>query len=418
MYLAVLQSALGLPVFIFIAWVLSENRKAVSVRLVATGIVLQLALALILLKIPVFNKFFLVLNGAVEILESSTRAGTTFVFGYLGGSPLPFEEPYTGAAYIFAFRALPLIIVTSALATLFFHWKIIPVVVRAFSAVLQRIMGIGGALGVGCAANVFAGMVESPLFIRPYVASLTRSELFTIMTCGMATIAGTVLVLYAGIIGPVVPGALGHILTASLISAPASILIAGVMIPETEQPTLGKVSPPVETHGSMDAVVKGTAFGLNMYLHIVALLVVLVALVSMVNHVLGLLPPLGGEPLTLQKLLGYVMMPLVWLAGVPWNEAHAAGSLMGVKVVLNELLAYLSMAALPEGTLSPRSTLIMTYALCGFANIGSLGILLGGLCSIAPERTDEIVSLGLRSIVAGVLTTLMTGAVIGVLTAH
>jgi concentrative nucleoside transporter, CNT family len=409
------QSAIGLLAFVLIAWSLSENRRAVRPRLILAGIGLQLGLALILLKIPVFTDVFLVLNKAAEALESGTRAGTTFVFGYLGGGPLPFEEPYTGAAYIFAFRALPVIIVTGALTALLYHWKIIPVLVQGFSAVLRRTLGIGGALGVGAAANVFAGMVESPLFIRPYVASLTRSELFALMTCGMATIAGTVLVLYAGIVGAVVPGALGHIMAASLISAPAAILVSGLLIPETEPPTMGEVVPPVETASSMDAVVKGTTFGLHIYLHVVALLVVLVALVSMVNAALGLMPGLGGEPLTLQGLLGYVMMPLVWLAGIPWSEAHAAGGLMGVKVILNELLAYLEMAALPEGTLSPRSTLIMTYAMCGFANIGSLGILIGGLITIAPERSREISALGPRSILAGVLATLMTGAVVGIL---
>ncbi len=415
MTILTVQSAIGLLAFVLIAWSLSENRRAVRPRLILAGIGLQLGLALILLKIPVFTDVFLVLNKAAEALESGTRAGTTFVFGYLGGGPLPFEEPYTGAAYIFAFRALPVIIVTGALTALLYHWKIIPVLVQGFSAVLRRTLGIGGALGVGAAANVFAGMVESPLFIRPYVASLTRSELFALMTCGMATIAGTVLVLYAGIVGAVVPGALGHIMAASLISAPAAILVSGLLIPETEPPTMGEVVPPVETASSMDAVVKGTTFGLHIYLHVVALLVVLVALVSMVNAVLGLMPGLGGEPLTLQGLLGYVMMPLVWLAGIPWSEAHAAAGLMGVKVILNELLAYLEMAALPGGTLSPRSTLIMTYAMCGFANIGSLGILIGGLITIAPERSREISALGPRSILAGVLATLMTGAVVGIL---
>ncbi|WP_157493120.1 NupC/NupG family nucleoside CNT transporter [Desulfonatronovibrio magnus] len=415
MTLLTLQSALGLPAFILIALALSENRRAVSFRLIATGIGLQLGLALILLKIPVFTDFFLILNKAVEALESGTRAGTTFVFGYLGGGDLPFEEPYGGASYIFAFRALPVIIVTGALTALLYHWKVIPVLVRAFSAMLRKTLNIGGALGVGTAANVFAGMVESPLFIRPYVASLTRSELFALMTCGMATIAGTVLVLYAGIVGAVVPGALGHIMAASLISAPAAILISGIMIPETKPQTMGEVVPPVETVSSMDAVVKGTGFGLHMYLHIVALLIVLVALVSMFNAGLGTLPDFRGESLTLQGIMGYVMMPLVWLAGIPWNEAHTAGGLMGVKVVLNELLAYLEMAALPEGTLSQRSTLIMTYAMCGFANIGSLGILIGGLISIAPERSREITALGPRSILSGVLATLMTGSVVGIL---
>ncbi len=415
MTFAVLQSAFGLVAFVFIAWLLSEKRRAVSVRLIVIGLALQFVLALMLLKLPLFRDVFLVLNRAMEVLEEGTRAGTSFVFGYLGGGALPFEEPYSGAAYIFAFRGLPVIVVTAALSSLLYHWKIIPVLVRGVSFVLERTMGIGGALGIGCAANIFAGMVEAPLLVRPYIASMTRSELFTLMTCGMATIAGTVLVLYAGIIGPVLPNALGHILTASLISVPASILIAGVMIPESGKPTLGEVSPPSQSRSSMDALVLGTSLGVKVFISVAALLVVLLAMVSMLNQALGLLPALDGGPPTLQGILGVVMSPLVWLTGIPWSEAHAAGSLMGTKIVLNELLAYLDLAALAPGTLSGRSILIMTYSMCGFANVGSLGILIGGLSRIAPERAGEIVELGPRSILAGVLATMMTGAMVGVL---
>ena len=415
MSFAVLQSAFGLVAFVLIAWLLSENRRAVSVRLVVIGLALQLALAVMLLKLPMFQDVFLVLNRAMEVLEAGTRAGTSFVFGYLGGGALPFEEPHSGAAYIFAFRGLPVIVVTAALSSLLYHWKIIPLLVRGVSFALERTMGIGGALGIGCAANIFAGMVEAPLFVRPYVAAMTRSELFTLMTCGMATIAGTVLVLYAGIIGPVLPNALGHILTASLISVPASILIAGVMIPESGKPSLGEVSPPSQSRSSMDALVQGTTLGVKVFISVASLLVVLVAMVSMFNQMLGLLPAAEGEALTLQRILGFLMSPLVWLTGIPWSEAHAAGGLMGTKIVLNELLAYLDLAALPAGTLSGRSIVIMTYSMCGFANIGSLGILIGGLSRIAPERAGEIVELGPRSILAGVLATMMTGAMVGVL---
>ena len=415
MFFPMLQSVCGLLAFVFIAWILSENRRGVRLRLVVIGLGLQIVLALVLLKVPVFRDVFLVLNRAAEALEEGTRAGTGFVFGYLGGGPLPFQEPYPGAAYIFAFRGLPVIVVTAALSSLLYHWKVIPVLVRGVSCALQRTMGIGGALGVGCAANIFAGMVESPMFVRPYVAAMTRSELFALMTCGMATIAGTVLVLYAGIVGPVLPGALGHILTASLISVPAAILVAGVMVPESGQPTLGDVSPPSESRSGMDAVVQGTTLGVKVFISVAALLVVLVALVSMLNQALALLPAAGDAPLTMQRILGWVMSPLVWLTGIPWEEAQAAGSLMGTKIVLNELIAYLDMAALPAGTLSERSVLIMTYAMCGFANVGSLGILIGGMTRLAPERSAEIVELGPRSIVAGVLATMMTGAVVGAL---
>ncbi len=411
-----LQSVIGLLAFVALAWILSENRRAARPRVIITGLGLQMGVALLLFKAPGVRHAFMVLNELALALERATTAGTSFVFGYLGGAALPFAESYPGATFILAFRALPLVLVVSALSALLFHWRVMPVVVGALSKALQRTMGIGGALGVGVSANIFVGMIEAPLLVRPYLERMTRSELFTLMTSGMATIAGTVIVLYAAILGPAIPDALGHILIASVISAPAAIMTARLMVPETGQATAGDtVLPPRETHGAMDAVTKGTLDGIGLLLNITAMLLVLVALVSLANQVLGLLPGPWGEPLTLQRLLGYAMMPVAWLLGVPWNEAQTAGSLLGTKVILNELLAYLDMAALPQGALSERSRLIMTYALCGFANLGSLGIMIGGLGSMAPSRRDEVVALGARSIVSGVLATCMTGAVVGIL---
>ena len=303
----------------------------------------------------------------------------------------------------------------SALSSVLFHYRILPAIVKGFSFLLRRTMGIGGALGVGAAVNIFAGMVESPVFVRPYLKDMSRSELFALMTTGMATIAGTMLVLYASILQNLVAGSLGQILTASVISAPAAILVSRIMVPESGDGTAGEMVPPQKTLGLMDAVTKGTLQGVELFIPVLAFLVVLVALVSLVNQGLGFIPDIGGEAVTLQRLLGYVMAPVCWLIGVPWEEAHCAGMLMGTKVVLNEFIAYLDMAKLPPDALSPRSDLIMTYALCGFANLGSLGILIGGLGAMVPERRDEIVALGIRSIIGGVLATCMTGAVVGVL---
>jgi CNT family concentrative nucleoside transporter len=276
-------------------------------------------------------------------------------------------------------------------------------------------MKIGGAEGLGVSASIFVGMVESPLLIRPYLKGMTRSEIFTLMTCGMATIAGTVMVLYASILSDTVPGVMGHILTASIISVPASIMISKIMIPETEEPTSGELTIPDGYASSMDAITKGTIRGIELLLNIIAMLIVLVALVYLINLMLGLFPHVEGQPVTLQKLLGFIMAPVVWFMGVPWNESITAGSLMGTKTILNELLAYLELANLSEGMLSPRTVLIMTYAMCGFANPGSLGIMIGGMGTMVPERRDEIVALGFRSIVAGTLATCMTGAVVGIL---
>lgn len=411
----IFQSIAGLIVFAVIAWSMSENRRQIKLKVAVTGIVIQLLVGLILLKLPLFRDFFLLLNRVVLSLEEATTAGTSFVFGYLGGGELPFTEKYPGASFILAFKALPLVLLMSALSALLFYWKILPVVVKGFSWALQRTMGLGGTEGLGVSANIFVGMVESPLFIRPYLENMTRSEIFTLMTCGMATIAGTVMVLYASILSTTIPGVMGHILTASIISVPAAITISKLMVPETGKLTSGELTAPEKASGSMDAVTRGTLQGVELLINIVAMLVVLVALVYLVNLILGLLPEIGGQQITLQRVMGIIMAPVVWLMGVPWQEATAAGSLMGTKTILNEFLAYLDLSRLAPGTLSPKSILIMTYAMCGFANPGSLGIMIGGMGTIAPTRRGEIVELGFRSIIAGTLATCMTGAVVGII---
>ena len=411
-----MQSLLGFVFLIFLAWLCSENRRRMNPRILISGILLQFALAVVFLKIPFFQNLFFKLNYLTLLLEKGTTAGCSFVFGYLGGATPPFETTNPAESFILAFRALPILLLVSALSALLFYWRILPFIVRMFSLLLQRTMGIGGALGVGTGANIFVGMIEAPLFIRPYFKDLTRSELFTLMTTGMATIAGTMLALYASILRPVIPDSLGQILSASIISVPASILLAQIMIPETQEQTSGEVLPPEEANGTMDAIARGTVQGVQMLLPIVGMLIVLVGLVSIANQLLGFLPDIAGAPVTLQRMLGYVMAPVVWLIGIPWSEATTAGMLMGTKIILNELIAYIDLAKLPAHALSPRSQLIMTYALCGFANLGSLGIMIGGMGAMAPERRTEVAALGMRSIMAGAMATCMTGAVIGVLT--
>jgi len=410
-----LQSLLGIICLTAFAWIISENRARNAWRVIAAGLAVQFALALILLKLPGAHEAFIWLNTGVLALQDATKAGTSFVFGYLGGSGLPFAEPYPGAAFVLAFQALPLILVTSALSALLFYWRILPIVVRGFAGILQRTMGVGGAVGVSAAANVFVGMIEAPLFVRPYLERLSRAEMFMIMTCGMATIAGTVMVLYASFLANVIPGAMGHIISASLISAPAAIMVAKLMVPDDGEATGAEMSSPSPAHSSMDAITRGTLDGVGLLLNVIAMLIVLVALVSLANAILGLLPNVDGTPLALERILGWIMAPVVWLMGVPWTEAPTAGALMGTKTVLNELLAYLNLKALPADALSERSKLIMTYAMCGFANFGSLGIMLGGLTTMAPERRVEIVGLGMKSIVSGTVATCLTGAIVGLL---
>lgn len=410
-----LQALLGYAVFVLLAWALSENRRAVPWRTVAGGVALQLVLAALILKLPPARAAFAAMNDALLALQRATHAGTSMVFGYLGGGPLPYAETAAGASFILAFQALPIVLVMSALSALLFHWRVLPLLVRAMSWLLEKTLGVGGAVGLSTAANVFVGMVEAPLLIKPYLARVSRGELFVILAAGMAGVAGTVMALYAGIVGPRVPDALGHILAASFISAPAAIVFAVLMVPPQGLPTGRRAIelPRVDASG-MDAVTRGTSEGLQLLLNIVAMLVVLVALVALANQALALLPH-EDAPWSLQRLLGLVMAPLAWLAGVSWAEAGTAGALLGTKTVLNELIAYIDFAALPEDALSPHSRVVMTYALCGFANLGSLGIMIGGLTTMAPERRREIIALGPRTLVAGTLATLSCGCVVGIL---
>jgi CNT family concentrative nucleoside transporter len=410
----VVHSLIGFFLLHVIAWALSENRGTVAWRPVVAGMLLCFGLGVVLLKAPYVKDVFLALNGVLNALEKATQDGTSFVFGFLGGGPLPFAETYPGASFVLAFRALPLVLVVSALSALLFYWRVLPWIVKVFSFLLQKTMGVGGAIGLSSAANVFVGMVEAPLVVRPYIRNMSRGELFILMSCGMATVAGTVMALYASVLSKVVPDALGHILIASIISTPAAIAISVLMVPGEAPATEGKLVSQTAT-SSMDAVTRGTVDGMQLLVNIVAMLVVLVALVSLANQILALLPEVAGAPVTLQRVLGIALAPLVWIMGIPWAEATTAGALMGTKTVLNELLAYIDLAKLPEGALSPRSRLMMTYALCGFANFGSLGIMIGGLATLAPERRDEIVSLGGKTIVSGTLATCVAGSVVGIL---
>ena len=409
------QGVLGILVFLAIAWLISEKRKLVRASTIVTGVAVQFAIAGLLLYVPAFQRLFLLLNNVVLALDSATKAGTAFVFGYVGGGPPPFMMQDPGANFVLAFQSLPLVLVIGALSALLFYWRVLPYIVKAFSLIFRKTLRIGGALGLGASTTIFLGMVEAPLVIKPYLKNMTRSELFSLMTVGMACVAGTMMIVYSTVLTGIVPNPLGHILVASFIHVAAAITIARVMVPETGEETAGSLLPHRSANSSMDAIVKGTADGLTLLLNIIAMLIVMVALVELVNVVLGALPNFLGQPLTLERLLGFVMAPIVWLFGIPWSQAQTAGSLMGTKTILNELLAFINMSKLPAGALDPRSRLIMTYALTSFANFGSLGILIGGLGSLSPERRDEVVSMGMNAIVAGTLATCMTGAVVGIL---
>jgi CNT family concentrative nucleoside transporter len=391
-----MRGLLGLTALLAIAWALSEDRRRIPWRTVIAGIVLQWVLALLLIYFPPANAAIVLLNDGATALQNATQAGTRFVFGYLGGQPLPFAETHPGASFILAFQALPLVLTISALASLLFYWGVLQRITAAFAWLLRRAMGIGGALALGAAVHVFVGMIEAPLLVRPYLDRMQRGELFALMTCGMAGV--------------------GNILIASVISTPAGLAVAALLVPfgpaEAAEERLVIEDPPLS---ALDALVKGTVDGVPVLVGIVATLLVAVAFVALVNAALGELPHWGDGAITLQRIFAWPFRPVMWLIGLPWSEAGTAATLMGTKTVLNEFVAYVNFSALPPDTFTPRSRLILTYALCGFANFGSLGIVIGGLGVMVPERRHEVVALGMRSILSGTLATCMSGAIAGVL---
>ncbi|MDX1734981.1 MAG: nucleoside transporter C-terminal domain-containing protein [Halioglobus sp.] len=406
------QALLGLPGILFLAWLCSADRRRLPLRLVVSGLLAQFVLAALFLKVPALQALLLLLNRAILLIEAATLQGTAMVFGFLGGGAAPFEVTAPEHSFVLAFRALPLVVVFAALSALLWHWRIIPAVISLLARLLDRAMGLSGAVSMGAASSIFVGMVEAPLLIKPHLRTMPAADLFIVMSCGMATVAGTVLGLYAGILGDAIPGALSHLIVASLISAPAAIMLAAIMVPGDTDAARGLPAIDNPYAGSMDALVKGTAEGLRLLANIIGMLIVFVALVYLADALLGLVPT-GGEPLTLVAVFGTLLTPLAWLIGIPWDECALAAEFLATKVFINELVAFLQLAELPADALSERTRLVLTYALCGFANFGSLGIMIGGMTALCPERSADILRLAPRSIWSGLLATCMTGCVVG-----
>ncbi len=413
----ILRGLLGIAALIALAWALSENRRRVEWKSVGWGLGLQVAIALLLVKVPAFQQLLAQLNRVVRAIERASHEGGAFVFGYLTGGPAPFPlaDGTAAAPPLFFFGPLMMLIVVGALSAVLFHFGILQKIVAAFAYLLRRTMGLGGAEGVVVAANVFMGQSDAPLLIKPYVKQLGRAGLMCTMTAGMTTISGSLMIVYASILEPVLPGiVLGHLVVASIISAPAAVMVSRLMVPaapgEVDHETPGMAA---ETHGVVDALLVGANDGAKVMVNVAVMLVAIIAVVSLVNQALGLLP--FGTPLSLERMLGWIMAPAMWLVGVPWSEAQAAGELMAVKTVFNEFVAYLALAHQPAETLSFHSRLITIYSLCGFANFSSIGILAGTLAALCPEHKRMVAGLGLKAMVAGTIATLLTGAVIGIL---
>lgn len=413
----ILRGLLGIVVLVALSWLLSENRRRVRWTVVGWGVGLQFAFALLMVKVPVFQQLLAQLNRVVRAVERASHEGGSFVFGYLTGGPSPFQtaDGATTTPALFFFGPLMMLIVVGALSAVLFHFGILQKIVGVFAALLRRTMGLGGAEGVAVAANVFMGQSDAPLLIKPYVGQLGRAGLMCVMTAGMTTISGSLMIVYASILEPVMPGiVLGHLVVASIISAPAAVMVARLMVP-AESGEVDRETPQLasETHGVVDAMLVGATDGAKVMVNVAVMLVAIIAVVSLVNQALGLLP--FEKPLSLERMLGWIMAPAMWLVGVPWSEAQAAGELMSLKTVFNEFVAYLALAKQPAEALSIHSRLIVIYSLCGFANFSSVGIIAGTLTALCPEHKRMVAGLGLKAMVAGTIATLLTGAVIGIL---
>jgi CNT family concentrative nucleoside transporter len=416
-----LRGIIGIAVLMGIAWGLSENRASPpGWRWMLGALALQGVLAVLIVRVPPVWAAVGLVNDAVGAVEAATLRGSSYMFGYLGGAELPFAlKPGAQPPLVIAFQILPLVIVFSALAALLWHWGVMRAAVNGLSFVLRRSLGVSGVVGLSGGASVFLGVVEAPLVTRAWFARVSRSELFQIMSLTMATISGAILILYATTLRTTLPDAVGHMIAASLISLPAALLIARLMVPGRPDDAITEAegeAPGLVYDSSIDAIVRGTMDGMQLFLAVIAVIITVFALVALVDMALSLLPLVDGMPLSLKRLLGWGLAPLMWLIGVPWAEAQAAGALMGTKAVLNEYVAYLELAALPAGTLGPRSLLIVTYALCGVANLASVGLLVSTIGTLCPERRAEAAGLGIKSWISGNLATGMTGAWIGLVT--
>lgn len=412
------QGLIGMALILLICWGVSENRQALpGWKWIAGALVMQIAMALVFVRVPLVWEAVGVINHGVEAIERATLAGSSYMFGYLGGAALPFAlKPGVAPPMVIAFQILPLIVVFSALTALLWHWGILRWIVNGLSWLLRRTLGVTGVVGLNAGANIFLGVVEAPLIVRSYCATMTRAELFAVMVLSMANISGALLVLYAQTLAPVLPDAVGHMIVASFLSLPAAILIARMMVPGEGATKSVEVEPEVHYDSTMDAILRGTMEGMQLVIAVIGIIIVIFALVNLGDQILANLPLVDGQPITLKRTFGWLFAPVMWAMGVPWGQAPAAGSLMGTKAILNEYVAYLEMAKVPLATFTARSQLIVTYALCSVANLASVGLLVTTISTLAPNRRREAAQLGMKSWLAGNLASAMCGAVIGLVT--
>ncbi len=416
--LNIIQAIIGFIGLVCIAIPFSNNMSSINIKHIFAAIILQIFLAFALIKIPFIVQIFAYLSEGVTALQTATQEGAEFVFGYLSNSSSsPFENSGTGNSMIFAFQILPLIIVISALSALLWFWNILPLIIRAISKVFEKLFNIGGPIGLGATANIIMGQVEAPLLVKPYLSRMSEKELLILMTAGMSTVSGSIMIALVSMLAPQFPDTnlIQHLVSASILSIPAAIMYANIMIPSNEVTNFDGASVPKVYESSMDAITRGTKDGLDICLNVAAILIAFIALVSLLNSILGICGGwIGISDLSLQLILGYIFFPIVWLMGVPLSETLASAELLGLKTALNEFVAYGALANIEPGILSERSKLITLYALCGFANFSSVGILVSGISAMAPERKNDLIKVSLKALIGATLASCMTGLVIGI----
>lgn len=414
-YGELLRGILGLFVFLGIAWAISEKRREVNYKAIAGGLLAQIVIAVLLTRVPAVVEALGGLAHGVDNLQRSAESGATFVFGYLGGGQQPYQKVSPQAStFIFALQVIPAVLLVSALAALLWHWGVLRVIVRGSAWIFGKLFGVSGPVGVSTSACIFLGMIEAPLLVRPLLPKLSRGEFFIIMVDGLSVIAGSTMILLGGMLAGKVPGAFTHLLTASLISTPMAITMARIIIPSEIVRNAEAVELTSSYKSSLDAMTHGTINAVRIAAYVIALLIVFVGSISLVNTLLASLPH-SGDPVTITTIFGTLFAPVAWLMGVPTADLQTVGGLLGTKVTLNEVVAYGQLADLGPNAISARGSLIATYALCSFGNFGSVAILIGTLTAMAPEKSDEIVSLGMKALLAAFLTTCMTGTIIGLL---
>ena len=412
--LNVIQVFIGFVGLIALAIPFSNSIRDINYKYIFYGIISQIVLALILLKIPLVIDFFEILGNGVFILQQATQEGANFVFGF---PPSNDGSEYRSLLETFAFGVLPYIIVMSCISAILWYWGILPFIVNLISKACQRIFNIGGPVGLGAAANIFIGQVEAPLLIRPFLSKLSNKELLILMTAGMATVAGSVMVALISILELTFAdeNLIQHFITAAVLSVPAAIMYANIMIPSNSITDFDGAKTPKVYKSTMDAITRGTSDGTNIAVSVGTILIAVIALVYIVNAFLGLVGIQLGIDLSIQIILGYIFAPIAWLMGIPWDEAIISGELLGIKTALNEFIAYPALAGLEDGVLSDRSKLITFYALCGFANLSSVGILISGMGAMAPERKSDLIDVSFKALVGATLASCMTGLVVGFL---